>query len=322
MRYIGNKTKLLDFIHEQIISVCGDISNASFCDLFSGSGTVARYFKQFCSSVIANDLEDYAYVLSRNYVENNEQFEYEQLIEHLNNIPNVKGKFYQTLSPFGGRMFFTEYNAQRIDAIRQEIDKLSLKQDQYYFLLCSLIESADCHANTTGVYAAYLKNFNDRSSKNMKLGAYPHKKGAVGKVYKQDANKLIKEISGDILYLDPPYNNRQYGANYHVLNYIVNYSDFEIKHESKTALSNYNKSSYSQKVKVAEAFENLIANANYKYIFVSYNNEGILSFSEIKEIMSKYGEYNLKEKEHKRYKSNTNNLQQAKVKEHLHVLIK
>jgi adenine-specific DNA-methyltransferase len=133
---------------------------------------------------------------------------------------------------------------------------------------------------------------------------------------------LIQEISGNILYLDPPYNRRQYGANYHVLNYIVNYFDFEIKEESKTALGDYNKSMYSQKTKVAEAFENLIANANYKYIFVSYNNEGILSFSEIEEIMSKYGEYDLKEKEHKRYKSNTNNLQQIKVKEHLHVLVK
>ena len=156
----------------------------------------------------------------------------------------------------------------------------------------------------------------------MRFVAYSHKKGAVGKVYKQDANNLIQKISGDILYLDPPYNGRQYGANYHVLNYIVNYSDFKIKQESKTALGEYNKSHYSQKVRVAETFENLIANANYKYIFVSYNNEGILSFSEIEEIMSKYGEYNLKEKEHKRYKSNTNNLQQAKVKEHLHVLIK
>ena len=322
MRYIGNKTKLLDFIHEQILSVCGDISNASFCDLFSGSGAVARYFKQHCFSVIANDLEDYSYVLSRNYVGNNEEFEYEELIKHLNEISNVKGRFYNTLSPAGGRMFFTEYNAQRIDAIRQEIDKLSITEDQYYFLLCSLIESADCHANTTGVYGAYLKEFNGRSSKNMTLSAYKHAKGAPGKVYKQDANNLIKEISGDILYLDPPYNSRQYGANYHVPNYIVNYNDFEIKGESKTALGTYNKSSYSQKLNVAAAFDNLISNANYKYIFVSYNNEGILSFSDIEQIMSKYGKYDLKEKEHKRYKSNTNNLQQAKVVEHLHVLVK
>lgn len=322
MRYIGNKTKLLDFIHEQILSVCGDISNASFCDLFSGSGSVAKYFKQHCKYVISNDLEDYSYVLCRNYVENNSEFEYQGLIKHLNEIPNVKGRFYHNLSPAGGRMFYTEHNAQRIDAIRQEIDRLSITEDQYYFLLCSLIESADCYANTTGVYGAFLKQFNDRSSKNMNISAYTHKKGAEGKAHKKDANSLISEISGDILYLDPPYNTRQYGANYHIPNYIVNYNDFVIKEESKAALSDYNKSSYSQKSKVAETFDNLIANANYKYIFVSYNNEGILSFTEIKEIMSKYGEYDLKEKEYKRYKSNSNNNQQAKVIEHLHVLIK
>lgn len=322
MRYIGNKTKLLDFIHGEILSVCGDISNASFCDLFSGSGSVAKYFKQHCKHVISNDLEDYSYVLCRNYIENNEDFDYQELIDHLNEIPNVKGRFYHTLSPAGGRMFFTEHNAQRIDAIRQEIDRMPISRDQYYFLLCSLIESADCHANTTGVYGAYLKEFGGRSSKNMSLVAYPHKKGAEGKAYKRDSNSLITEISGDILYLDPPYNTRQYGANYHVPNYIVNYDNFSIREDSKSALGDYNKSPYSQKSNVAEAFENLIASANYKHIFVSYNNEGILSFSEIEGIMSKYGEYRLVQKQHKRYKSNTNNLQQSKVIEHLHILTK
>ena len=90
MRYIGNKTKLLDFIHGEIQSTCGDISNSKFCDLFSGSGSVARYFKQYCSEVIANDLEDYSYVLCRNYIGNNESFEYEELIKRVQNAINQK----------------------------------------------------------------------------------------------------------------------------------------------------------------------------------------------------------------------------------------
>lgn len=322
MRYIGNKTKLLDFIHGEIQFTCGDIANSKFCDLFSGSGSVARYFKQHCAEVIANDLEDYSYVLCRNYVGNNNSFEYVELIDHLNNVPNVQGKFYQHFSPAGGRSFFTEYNAQRIDAIRTEIENLNLPPDQYYFALASLIETADSYANTTGVYGAYLKEFNTRSGKDMKLVAYPHTPGAEGVVYKNDANKLIQSISGDILYLDPPYNTRQYGANYHIPNYLVNYFDFEFKEESKTALGDYNKSEYSQKKTVRDAFEYLISNADFKYVFVSYNNEGILSFEDIRGVMSKYGKYELKEKEHKRYKSNTNKPQQAKVVEHLHVLIK
>lgn len=322
MRYIGNKTKLLDFIHGEILSVCGDISTSKFCDLFSGSGSVARYFKQYCAEIIANDLEDYSYVLCQNYVGNNEVFDYQKLIEHLDNLPGVKGRFYENFSPAAGRSFFTEYNAQKIDAIRMEIENLNLPKDQYYFALASLIETADSYANTTGVYGAYLKSFNVRSSKNMNLVAHPHVPGGVGKVYKRNANDLIKEIEGDILYLDPPYNTRQYGANYHIPNYIVNYFDFDYNQDSKTALGTYNKSEFSQKKSVRNAFEDLIANAQYKHIFVSYNNEGILSFSDIEQIMSKYGQYDLREKEHKRYKSNTNSPQQAKVIEHLHVLIK
>jgi len=79
VRYIGNKTKLLDFIHGEITSTCGDISNLKFCDLFSGSGSVARYFKNYCAEVIANDLERYSYILCQNYVGNNEPFEYSDL---------------------------------------------------------------------------------------------------------------------------------------------------------------------------------------------------------------------------------------------------
>lgn len=322
MRYIGNKTKLLDFIHGEITSTCGDISNLKFCDLFSGSGSVARYFKNYCAEVIANDLERYSYILCQNYVGNNEPFEYSDLIQHLNEVPDVEGKFYNLLSPAGGRYFFTEHNAKRIDAIRTEIENMNLSTEQYYFALASLIETVDSYANTTGVYGAFLKQFNGRSSKKLTLNAYPHTPGAVGMVYNKDCNELIKEISGDILYLDPPYNTRQYGANYHVPNYLVNYFDFEINEESKTALGDYNKSRFSQRKNVMEAFEDLIANADYKHIFVSYNNEGIMSFSDIQSIMEKYGKYELREKQHKRYKSNTNSPQQAKVIEHLHVLSK
>jgi adenine-specific DNA-methyltransferase len=322
MRYIGNKTKLLDFIHNEIQSVTGDISELTFCDLFSGSGSVSRYFKDHANYVISNDLEDYSYVLCKNYIENSSDIDGHELIKHLNEIPNVKGRFYENFSPAGERFFFTEHNAQRIDAIRQEIENLENTPDLYYFALASLIETADSYANTTGVYGAYLKKFGGRSEKNLVLSAAIPSVGNCGKAYKLDANKLIETIEGDILYLDPPYNTRQYGANYHILNYLVNYNNFTFKSESKTGLGDYNKSSYSSKRTVADSFQELIENAKFKYIFVSYNNEGILSMEEMKNIMSDYGEYQLKIKQHKRYKSNTNNQQQAQVLEYLHVLIK
>lgn len=323
VRYIGNKTNLLDFIHTEIINVCGNLSDVKFCDLFAGSGSVGRYFKQFCFEVTTNDLEMYSYVLCRNYVGNNTYLtEAYDIIAELNNLTPLEGRFYENFSPAGGRMFFTEYNAKKIDAIRQHIERYQNYPDLYFFLLASLIESADSISNTTGVYGAFLKSFNGKSQKNIILEPAIFKKGANGICYNKNANDLIKTISGDILYLDPPYNNRVYGANYHILNYLVDYYAFEFNTESKTALGEYNKSDYSTKKNAARAFEELISNADYKYIFVSYNNEGIMTFEQMKDIMSKYGEYSLKSKDYKRYKSNSHSQKTNSVLEYLHVLQK
>lgn len=323
VRYIGNKTNLLDFIHTEIVNVCGNISDLKFCDLFSGSGSVSRYFKQFCSEVVTNDLELYSYVLCRNYVGNNSYIaEAYDIIAELDKLPLVEGRFYENFSPAGGRMFYTEENAKKIDAIRQKIELYQDNPDLYFFLLASLIESADSISNTTGVYGAFLKSFNGKAQKTMVLKPAIFKTGASGACYNKNANDLIKEISGDILYLDPPYNNRVYGANYHILNYLVDYYQFEFNTESKTALGDYNKSDYSNKNNAAYAFEDLISNANYKYIFVSYNNEGIMTFEQMEDIMSKYGEYSIKSKDYKRYKSNKNNQKANSVLEYLHVLKK
>lgn len=140
-------------------------------------------------------------------------------------------------------------------------------------------------------------------------------------VYNEDANLLIKKIKGDILYLDPPYNTRQYGANYHLLNTIALYDDFIPR--GKTGLREYNKSKYCSKNSVLDEFESLIKAANFKYIFLSYNNEGLMSLEEIKEIMSKYGKYSVCKKEYSRFKADNNRTHKAdKTYEFLHVLIK
>jgi adenine-specific DNA-methyltransferase len=336
MRYIGNKQKLLDFIYKTVLEFEPDLSDKTFCDLFSGTATVAKFFKDKCNKVISNDMERYSYALQRNYIGNNENENFSKLIEKYNNIEGSHGTLTEILSPAGsqGRMFFTEQNAKKIDAIRDNIEKDkrrgNLTENQYYFLLCSLIESADKHSNTTGVYGAYLKNFNTRSSEELVLSGYePIYCKTQSDIYNTDANELIKNIQGDILYLDPPYNNRQYSSNYHVLNYIVDNKNISIKKkkvndelvENKTALSDYNISKYSRKREALEAFETLIENSKFKKIFVSYNDEGIMSLEEIKSVMEKHGNYFVRTKEHKRYKSNKNT-KNKKVIEYIHVLIK
>ncbi len=228
----------------------------------------------------------------------------------------------------GFRQYFSDYNGKKIDAIRQKINEWNIKgrigEDMYYFLLTSLIESADKVANTASVYGAFLKHLKKSASKKIVLKpAYFDIDGKNHDVYNEDSNLLIKKIQGDILYLDPPYNARQYGANYHLLNTIALYDNFIPK--GKTGLREYNKSKYCSKKTVAESFEELIANADFRYIFLSYNNEGLMTAKEVKEIMSKYGNYTLAVKDYQRFKADkteNRNHKADSTREYLHILRK
>jgi adenine-specific DNA-methyltransferase len=140
-------------------------------------------------------------------------------------------------------------------------------------------------------------------------------------VFNKDANELIKEISGDILYLDPPYNERQYGANYHLLNTITLYDSFIPK--GKTGMRHYNKSEYCRKPSVKKVFENLIKDAQFPFIFLSYNNEGLMKVEEIEAIMSKYGKYSLEKIGYQRFKADKAREHKAEsTMEYLHILEK
>ncbi len=141
------------------------------------------------------------------------------------------------------------------------------------------------------------------------------------KVFNIDSNELIKKISGDILYLDPPYNTRQYGANYHLLNTIAKYDKFTPK--GKTGLRSYQKSSYCIRQSVKQSFEELIANAKFRYIFLSYNNEGLMNSQDIRAILSKYGRYDLTSTDYQRFradKDTNRNHKATSTIEYLHLI--
>ncbi|MEO1654666.1 MAG: DNA adenine methylase, partial [Bacteroidota bacterium] len=142
-------------------------------------------------------------------------------------------------------------------------------------------------------------------------------------VHNEDANQLITKIEGDILYLDPPYNARQYGANYHLLNTLALYDIFEPK--GKTGLRNYYRSAYCRKNQVRQVFEELIAQARFRFIFISYNNEGLMSLEDMQEILSRYGHYDLFKQDYQRFKADRDANRQHKAEittEYLHVLEK
>ncbi len=332
MNYIGSKYKLSDFINTTIRSVVGnDLSDKVFCDIFAGTGIVGRNFKKSVKKVIANDFEYYSYVLNRNYIGNHKPIpNKEKYIDILNKIEPVEGFIYKNycLGSGSGRQYFSDYNGKKIDAVRQQIEKWKnyneISENLYFFLLASLLESADKVANTASVYGAFLKHLKKSAQKELYIEpADFFINDNEHQVFNEDSNQLIKRIEGDILYLDPPYNTRQYGANYHLLNTIALYDNFEPK--GKTGLRNYKKSQYCSKRSVKNAFEELIKNASFKYIFLSYNNEGLMSVKEVEEIMSKYGKYDLATIDYQRFradKEENRNHKANKTEEYLHILEK
>lgn len=331
MNYIGSKHKLSHFISTTIKGVCGDdLSTKVFCDLFAGTACVGRGFKGSVKQIIANDLEYYSYVLNRNYIGNYLPLETNYLIGELNLLAGKNGFIAQHYGEGSKaeRLYFSKQNAQKIDAIRLQIETWkedqTINEDQYFFLLASLLESADKVANTASVYGAYLKSIKKSAAKPLQLfpAQFETTKNS-HQVFQSHSNDLIKMIKGDILYLDPPYNARQYGANYHLLNTIAKYDTFAPR--GKTGLRPYNKSAYSSKQKVDTAFEELIKNAQFNYVFLSYNNEGLMSPEAVKNIMSAYGKYDIATIEYQRFKADKNqnrNHKASSTTEYLHILEK
>lgn len=333
MNYIGSKLKLSSFLKEEILKVVGqDLSQKIFCDIFAGTGIVGRAFKQDVKQVISNDLEHYSFVLNKNYVQNHEEIkDKEKYIEELNGLSLRDDGFiyrHYCMGSGSGRQYFSDSNGKKIDTMRSKIkewkDTEQISDELYYFLLASLLESADKIANTASIYGAFLKHIKKSALKELILSPADFElNDHFHQVFQEDSNALIKKIQGDILYLDPPYNQRQYGNNYHLLNTIALYDDFIPK--GKTGMRKYVRSDYCKKSEVNQSFEDLIKHAKFEYIFLSYNNEGLMSEEDVKTIMSKYGKYSLVQKEYKRFKADKTENREHKASrtyESLHILEK
>lgn len=350
MNYIGSKRKLLQFLEQSINAVVSE-KNYRFSDLFAGTGIVGRYFKEQWHQVIANDLQYYSYVLNRNYIGNHtdlhfvglteeipsllvsEVFERKILVlEYLESIPWRKGFIYNNYAPTGTkgqefeRMYFTDENAMRCDAVRQKIQEWKqenkITDNEYYFLLTTLLESIDKVANTASVYGAFLKNFKKSALKRLSLiPAKFYLNDQDHEVFNLDIIEVAKNVSHDVVYLDPPYNERQYSANYHLLETIAKYDNPNIRW--KTGMRDYSqqKSQYCKKSEVKESFRELIMTLDAKYIFLSYNDEWLMSLDDIREVMTLKWEYGVFEQKYQRFKadkSENRNHKQDSVIEYLH----
>ena len=331
MNYIGSKYSLMDFLTETISTVAGTETNKVFADLFAGTGVVGKTFKEKGYKVIANDIQYYSYVLNKHLIENVPPLDIKKL-EYINELEETEGFIYKNYcaGSGSGRNYFTDRNGKKCDSIRIELERLKnsgeIEESQYYYLLASLINSIDKYANTASVYGAFLKQIKKSAAKTFELELLPIIPGdKESEVHNENINDLIKKIEGDILYLDPPYNARQYCTNYHVLETIARYDDPELK--GKTGLREYSKqkSDFCSPRTVVKAFEEVISEANFDYIFLSYNNEGLMPFEVIKSVMEKYGKYEMFTKDYRRFKADTDenrNHKSDKTIEYLHCLIK
>jgi adenine-specific DNA-methyltransferase len=343
MNYIGSKHSLLPFI-EQVFRQIRDGNETTACDIFAGTGAVGRLFKRLGLRVVANDLQYYAFALNKAYIEINEQPRFTKLrqkykgefpgaekgevapvaeaLSFINSMPGAPGFITNNYGPSGGRFYYTEENARKADAIRQAIEgwfaEGTLREEEYFYLLCSLLEAADQVANTASVYGAFLKKFKQSATRPLTLkplALYNHVEGC--RAFRRDANELIKEIECDLLYLDPPYNHRQYGANYHVLETIAAYDDPELR--GVTGMRDYPRSRYCKPRAAREALERLIAGARARHILMSYNDEGVLSFDEIRAALSLRGEPVTFSQPYNRFKADSNReYKRDATVEHLH----
>ena len=319
MRFIGNKTALLDNISDFIDENIPYYEDMVLCDIFSGTSSVARYFKKDFQ-IISNDLLYFSYVLQKATIVNNNfpEFKklksylkldnYQDIVNYLENTSldkiqkdyDIKDEelfIYNNYTPSSDdceRMYFKPETGKRIDLIRILLNRWFenniVSENEYFYLLAILIETVPYYSNICGVYGAYLKTWDKRTYNPFKLqnlDVFDNKKENIS--YNQDAHELIKEIRGDILYLDPPYNTRQYPPNYHVLETIAKYDYPEIKGVS--GMRNYKDqiSMFCRKKEVYNALEDIIKQANFQYIVMSYSTDGILTIEEIEEIFKKYG---------------------------------
>ncbi|MHA2064320.1 MAG: DNA adenine methylase [Candidatus Thorarchaeota archaeon] len=315
LNYIGSKKTLLPFL-EHVIKK--HASEGSFGDLFAGTGTVGYHFSGLGFDVTANDVEKYSLITNKALLLCPFSDELEQWINELNELDGVAALIYQCFSPGGEakRMFFTEDNARKADAVRQQIEewKDDITDEEYCFLLASLLESLDSVANTASVYGAYLKKF--KKSALAPLVIKPvHTRREVGnnRVICSDILELKETFS--VVYLDPPYVARQYGANYAPLNYVVDY-DEKVEVYGKSGLIEYYKSPFASKAKAEDAFKRLFQSVQAEHIFLSYNDQGILSLEKMIDLLAELGDVITYEIDYKRYQARKN--QGKKTIEYLH----
>ncbi len=332
MNYIGSKHSLLSFLEGNILDFVGS-TNLTLFDIFAGTGAVGHHFKKLGFRIIANDIQYYSYCLNRVRVGLNDQPQFSNIVDrlpnpdgllvyenvdtvlnYLNELEGIQGFIYVNYCPGGTassryrRQYFTDENGKKCDAIRLQIEDWyrcqQISEDEYYYLLASLIEAVDKVANTASVYGAFLKHIKKSARRPLELERLKVVSSVQRHdVYNADGSELVDRLQYDMLYMDPPYNQRQYCANYHVLETIARYDNPKLR--GVTGLREYSaqKSDFCIERKALSALEDLIRRTPAQYVFLSYNNEGLMREVDILSTMEKYGSVELRKQKHARFRA-------------------
>ena len=340
MRYIGGKANLVDIIIDEIRNLHAE----TVIDVFAGSGVVSSRLDASGFKVISNDILHFSYIINKANLTLSHKPEYSGLsgidpINFLNHLTIENTPFllddcfiWKNYSHHNGceRMYFQEKNALRIDLIRKTIESWRLNgqvnDTEYTYLLSRLILSVPYVSNIAGVYGAYLKHWDTRSFKDLVLleASEWAKNAEMNQAYNVDYQELLPNVQADVLYADPPYNTRQYLPNYHVLETISRYDYPEIK--GVTGMRPYEdreKSDFCSRVRVKNAFEELIRLAQVNHVIISYNNEGLMSTADLAELCQDYaisGTFKLLEFPYRRYKNHTGS--ENRVNEQMYIFSK
>lgn len=266
-RYLGSKLKMLDFINEVVENNISNIKTVA--DIFGGTGVVADLFRKKGKKIIINDIL-HSNVINYYTWFGNENIDYNKVISIITELNNLTPTSDNYVSMNFGGKYFSYENAKKIGAIREQIDSYDVNEREKSFLLTSLLYAMDKVANTVGHYDAYRKKMDTLNPIHLKVPEYII--NTDNEIYCEDANQLVKRIKADLVYIDTPYNSRQYGDTYHLLENIVDWKKSELTGVAlKMVDRTHIKSKYSTS-KASEAFEDLINNIQAKYILVSYNN--------------------------------------------------
>ena len=353
LTYIGNKRSLRQFITKGVHFIQKKLGKdkLNIFDVFSGSGSVARCFKQYADTLLVNDLEKYSQITNECYLANSADLPltklhdtYRHLLHTISANPLFEGFITELYAPKdddniheGERVFYTHRNAIYIDTMRQLIDHVDVPLQKFF--LAPLLSESSIHSNTSGLFKGFHKNPQTGIGQfgGGHQDALSRIKGEIelpfpvfsnfqchSIVYCGNANEIVKiapEV--DLAYLDPPYNQHPYGSNYFMLNLIVENKRPATISKISGIAEGWNRSAYNKQQFSYDALTDLIITIKAKYVLLSFNSEGFITLDEMKTLLKKIGKVDMLETNYNTFRGCRNlSNRSIHVKEYLYLLEK